>query len=112
MAHLIVLAAEFYVAIGAAVAAWFLLARIDAIAPAARGAYAFRPLLIPGMVLLWPLVLLRGAGWPAAAPRGHRRAQWRIWLVLSVVLPTVLIGAIALRQNGPTEAAPVRLAPP
>jgi hypothetical protein len=29
--------------------------------PAARGAYAFRPLLLPGLVLLWPLVAWRWA---------------------------------------------------
>jgi hypothetical protein len=112
MAHQIVLAAEFYAIIGAVVAAWFLLFRLDAIDPAARGAYTFRPLVIPGLVLLWPLVLLRCVGWPSAAPRQHRRAHWRIWLVLSAALPLLLLGAMALRQNGPTEAAPVRLAPP
>ncbi len=112
MAHVIVLAAEIYAAIGALVAAWFLLVAIDRIDPAARDALAFRPLLIPGLVLLWPLVLLRYRGWPATAPRDLRRAHWRIWLVLCAALPLLLIGALSLRQNGPTEAAPVRLAPP
>jgi hypothetical protein len=28
--------------------------------PAARGAYAFRLLLVPGTVLLWPLFVARG----------------------------------------------------
>ena len=32
---------------------------IEAIDPVARGAYAFRPLLLPGLALLWPLVLRR-----------------------------------------------------
>ncbi len=64
MAHVIVLAAEIYAAIGALVAAWFLLVAIDRIDPAARDALAFRPLLIPGLVLLWPLVLLRYRGGP------------------------------------------------
>jgi len=112
MAHLIVAIAELYAIIGAAVAAWFLLMRLDRIDPAARGAYAFRPLLIPGLMLLWPLVLLRCAGRLSAAPRHHRRTHFRIWLVLSAILPLLLFGAVALRQNGPTEAAPVRLAPP
>ena len=44
--------------------------------------------------------------------RAHRRAHRRIWLGLAVLLPLLLLGAMALRQNGPTEAAPVRLAPP
>jgi hypothetical protein len=37
----------------------FLLWGIDRIDPAAAGAYAFRPLLFPGIVLLWPVVALR-----------------------------------------------------
>src|SRR5438045_2004165 len=107
MAHVIVFLAEIYAALGAVIAAWFLLAAIDRIDPAARDAFAFRPLLIPGLVLLWPLVLRRYLGRPASTPRNLRRAHWRVWLVLSAALPLLLIGALALRQNGPTEAAPV-----
>ena len=112
MAHVLVLIAEGYAVIGAIVAAWFLLVAIDRIDPAARDAFAFRPLLIPGLVLLWPLVLRRYVRSSTTASRNLRRAHWRIWLVLSAVLPVLLIGALALRQNGPTEAPPVRLAPP
>ena len=61
MAATIVHAAVLYGAAGLAVAAIFLLWGIDRIDPAASGAYAFRPLLIPGIVLLWPAVLLRWA---------------------------------------------------
>ena len=61
MAATIVHAAVLYGAAGLAVAAVFLLWGIDRIDPAASGAYAFRPLLIPGIVLLWPAVLLRWA---------------------------------------------------
>ena len=61
MAVTIVHAAVLYGTAGLAVAAVFLLWGIDRIDPAASGAYAFRPLLIPGIVLLWPAVLLRWA---------------------------------------------------
>jgi hypothetical protein len=44
---------------GLIVAVAFLSVGIDRIDHAAVGAYAFRPLLIPGIVLLWPLVLWR-----------------------------------------------------
>lgn len=44
--------------------------------------------------------------------RRHRLAHRRIWMVLAVLLPALLLGAMALRQSGPTEAAAVRLAPP
>ena len=112
MARLIVDIAELYAVVGAVVAAWFLLLQLDRIDPAARGAYAFRPLLIPGLMLLWPLVLLRCAGRLSSTSRHHRRTHFRVWLVLSALLPLLVFGAVALRQNGPTEAAPVRLAPP
>ena len=42
---------------GCVVAAVFLLWGIDRVDPGATGGYAFRPLLIPGVVLLWPAVL-------------------------------------------------------
>jgi hypothetical protein len=61
MADLIVQAATIYVVIGAVIAIVFLLVGIDRVAPAARGAYAFRPMVAPGVVLLWPVVLLRWA---------------------------------------------------
>ena len=57
--HLVHQAAVAYSAVGAFVAAAFLLLGLDRVDPAARGAYAFRPLLVPGLVLLWPLVALR-----------------------------------------------------
>ena len=61
MAATIVNIVMLYGAAGLAVAAVFLLWGIDRIDPTATGAYAFRPLLIPGVVLLWPTVLLRWA---------------------------------------------------
>jgi hypothetical protein len=51
-----------YAAAGLAVGLAFLLGPIERATPAARGAHAFRPLLLPGLILLWPLVLWR---WPA-----------------------------------------------
>jgi hypothetical protein len=41
--------------------------------------------------------------------RRHRAAHFRVWIVLSVLLPLLLIGTLALRRNGPIEAAPIPL---
>ncbi len=110
-------AAWVYVGAGALVAVAFLafgLARVD---PGARGAYGFRPLLLPGLVLLWPLVLwrwwrfARGA-WPARAGRRYAATHRVVWTVLAVLLPLLLVSALALRQGGPMETAPVRLSAP
>ncbi len=62
--YLLVHCAMVYAAIGVVVALAFLMIGIDRVAPLARGAYAFRPLLVPGLVLLWPLVAIR---WIAVA---------------------------------------------
>lgn len=48
-----------YAVIGAVITFLFLVIGIDRIDPTARGAYAFRPLLIPGGIILWPLLAWR-----------------------------------------------------
>lgn len=59
MGELIVQVATIYLAVGVVVAVLFLLFGIDRIDPQARGAYLFRPMIAPGLVLLWPLVAWR-----------------------------------------------------
>ncbi len=48
-----------YAVAGAVVAAAFLLVGLDRTDAGARGAYTFRPLIVPGLVVIWPLVLWR-----------------------------------------------------
>lgn len=114
-------AAQAYSAVGALVAVAFLAFGLARVAHGARGAYAFRPLLLPGLVLLWPLVLwrwallARAAGHePVAIGLGRRYVgvHRAAWLLLAVLLPLLLVGALSLRQSGPLETAPVRLAGP
>jgi len=112
MGGAIILAVQAYGAIGALVAAWFLLWRIEQLDPMAHNAYAFRPLLVPGILLLWPLVLWRAAHVPSLPQREFRTAHRRIWIGLAIFLPLLVLGSLALRQNGPTEASPERLAAP
>ncbi|MBO6757587.1 MAG: hypothetical protein JJ902_14740 [Roseibium sp.] len=52
-------AGRYYLMVGALVAVAFLGFGIDRVDPSARGSFAFRPLLVPGICLLWPLVLVR-----------------------------------------------------
>lgn len=59
LAAWVVLGAQGYALAGLAVGMAFLLRGLDRVDPAARGAHAFRPLILPGLVLLWPLVVLR-----------------------------------------------------
>ena len=62
-ARIVIQVLEIYGYVGLAVAAVFLLFGIERVDAGARRAYAFRPLLIPGCVVLWPLVVVR---WIAA----------------------------------------------
>ena len=48
-----------YAAVGALVAIAFVLVGVERVDPAAAGALAFRPLLLPGAAMFWPLVLAR-----------------------------------------------------
>jgi hypothetical protein len=48
-----------YSVTGSAVALAFLFWGFDKVDKAAHGAYAVRPLLLPGLVLLWPMVFAR-----------------------------------------------------
>jgi hypothetical protein len=59
VAEAVVFLIEAYAAVGALVAAIFLLWGIDRVEVGARGSYAFRVLLVPGVIGLWPLVLWR-----------------------------------------------------
>lgn len=44
--------------------------------------------------------------------RRHRTLHWRAWLLLAVLLPAILIGALLARQDRAVPAPPVRLAEP
>ena len=44
--------------------------------------------------------------------RRHRAAHRRIWTFFLALLPLILLAAVALRQNGPTEAAAIQISPP
>ncbi|MEO1206654.1 MAG: hypothetical protein AAFV45_10000 [Pseudomonadota bacterium] len=59
IAAVLILLVQGYGIIGAVAAVAFLLIGIDRIDEDARGSYAFRPLLIPGIIVLWPIVLVR-----------------------------------------------------
>ncbi len=104
--------------LGLLAAAAFLAFGLDRVDPDAKGAFVFRALLIPGLVLLWPLVLIR---WLALARgeldymhkhRPPRAAHGRVWSVLAALIPLVFVLAMALDQPQHPDAAPVQLSKP
>ena len=72
MAAAIVQIVTVYLAVGVVVGVAFLFLGVDRVDPAARGAYAFRPLLLPGLTLLWPLVIFRWRSLTASGGEGIR----------------------------------------
>ncbi len=100
---------------GGVVAAAFLTIGIDRIEANARGAYIFRVLLIPGVLLLWPLVLWRWAVLEAGRDEWQkrhappRRAHRRVWAVLAVAIPVLLVAALAMNQHWPADYAPEKI---
>ena len=118
MAAGLISAFEVYGLVGLAVSAVFLAWGIDRVEENARGAFVFRPLLIPGVVLLWPLVLWRWAAlergrdrW-ASRHRPPRRLQHWLGVALSAAIPAILFGALLVRQDGPFERPAELLEPP
>lgn len=92
---------------GAGVAIVFLMFGIGRVDDEARGSYIFRPLLVPGVLLLWPLVVWRWVQAEMSGPHAFRRdrplrdAHGYVWLVLAVLIPAILIGSLAIRQTLP-----------
>jgi len=59
MATSIIVAGQIWLGVGVLVACAWLTVGVGRVDPAARGAFAFRLLVAPGCVLLWPLLLHR-----------------------------------------------------
>ena len=118
MAATLILIVQIYAGIGALVATVFLTVGMGRVEENARGAYIFRPLLIPGVLLIWPIVLLRW--WqleadrlrPAARHEPQLRLQRWLGFTLGLLLPLILMSALVLRQDGPFERPAVLLEAP
>jgi hypothetical protein len=115
IAQALVMAMQAWGGIGAVTAAVFLTVGIDRIDQDARGAYVFRPLLIPGVMLIWPLVLWRWwqietqtSGW-AARYRPVRQAHGAATILMSVGIVTIVSLGLSVRKDWPADIAPVQL---
>ena len=113
----LLLICKYYLYAGTAVAAVFLSYGLGRVDENAQGAWVFRPLLIPGVLLIWPLVIWR---W-AVLQRGEQKldrhrmpriVQDRAQLGFIVAIVGVLILAFVVRQDPASLAAPVLLEEP
>jgi len=101
--------------VGAGVAVLFLTVGVDRIDPDARGAYVFRLLLIPGILMLWPLVLWRWAREETGRARWQGRyspprAHGALAVAMGVVIALTLIVSLSIRQTWPDHIAPQQIA--
>ncbi|MFK7754496.1 MAG: hypothetical protein AB8B51_18355 [Sedimentitalea sp.] len=109
---------EYWALIGALVAAVFLTIGIDRIDEDARGAYAFRPLLVPAILVIWPLVLWRW--WVLENDRDRPLARFAppraAHTIVAAVLAVAVIGVILLgwsqRQSWPGDFVPEQISNP
>lgn len=106
-----------YLYIGAAVALVFLMFGLGRIDENAQDAWIFRPLLIPGVLLIWPLVIWR---W-IVLQRGEEKLdrhrmprirQERVQLAFIVAIPVILLVAVSLKTDPASLAVPVLLEAP
>ncbi len=104
--------------IGGVVAAFFLVIGIDRIDEDARGAYVFRPLIVPGILLIWPLVLWRwwvletGRDNPDARFHPVRSAHGVAAFSMAIIITVTVIIGLSNRQEWPADFEPVRLSAP
>lgn len=108
----IIAIATWYLYAGAAVAAVFIVFGIGRLDENAEGAWVFRPLLIPGVLLIWPLVIWRSAIlWRGEEKLDRhtmpRNRQDRAALVFICAMPLIIIVALVTRQDPGALAPPV-----
>lgn len=115
MAAGLVVFAEYWLMAGGIVASLFLIFGIDRIDEDARGAYIFRPLLVPGVLLIWPLVLWRwyaletGCSEESKRYAAVRKPHGAVALVMALALAIIISLGFSVRQTWPAHIAPERL---
>ena len=114
-AEAILLALRIWGSIGAVVAAIFLTIGMDRIDEDAQGAYVFRPLLIPGILVIWPLVLWRWYVYESGREvlgKRHlppRKAHFLVGWILPIGIALIILTGLNLRQTWPADIAPEQL---
>ncbi len=103
-----------YIYAGMAVAAVFLLFGLGRLDENAQGAWVFRPLLIPGVLLIWPLVIWRCVIlWRGEEKldrhRMPRRRQERVAVVFACAIPIIIFAAMFVRQDPAALPPPIQL---
>ena len=106
---------QIWLSIGGIVALFFLTVGIDRIDEDAQGAYAFRPLLVPACLLIWPLVLWRwyvlergNDRWPLRH-KPPREAHFWVAVTFAIAIPAIMLVGFSQKQEWPAEFQPQKL---
>ncbi|MEP5729506.1 MAG: hypothetical protein ABJL67_09020 [Sulfitobacter sp.] len=117
-AEAILMGLRIWGSIGVIVAAVFLTFGMDRIDEDAQGAYVFRPLLIPGILVIWPIVLWRWYVYETNSEVLERRyapprkAHFAVGMILPAGIALIILTGLAIRPNWPSDIEPVRLSAP
>lgn len=117
-AELILFAIKAWGVIGALVAIPFLTFGIDRLDEDARGAYVFRPLLVPGILLIWPVILWRwyvlvdGKDEWSHRYRPRRTSHQWVALIMPIAIVVIIMAGLSVRQSWPSDIAPIQLSVP
>ncbi|WP_371224849.1 hypothetical protein [Roseovarius sp. 2305UL8-3] len=114
-AETLILLVQIWGGIGVVVSVTFLTFGLGQIDEDARGAITFRPLLVPGILVLWPLVVWRW--WVLATGRDKwrlrhappRRSHHVVAIIMAVLIALSLLTSYSIRQTWPSDIAPVQL---
>jgi len=104
-----------WTAIGGVVALIFLTFGIDRIDEDARGAYVFRILMVPAILLIWPLVLYRwyiletGKDNWEKRHKPPRNAHFWVAIIFALAIPSIILLGLSQRQIWPVDFVPQKL---
>jgi hypothetical protein len=113
----LIMFATWYLYAGAGVAVVFVVFGIGRLDENAQGAWIFRPLLIPGVLLIWPLVIWRCVVlWRGEERmdrhRMPRKGQEKVALAMICAVPLIIALAVFVRQDANALALPILLEAP
>ena len=106
---------QIWMTIGAVIALVFLTIGIDRIDEDAQGAYAFRPLLVPALLVIWPLVLWRwfvletGNDKWEKRYKAPRNAHFWVAIIFALSIPSIIVLGLAQRQTWPADFTPQQI---
>lgn len=106
---------QMWMIVGALIAVVFLTIGIDRLDEDAQGAYVFRPLLVPALLVIWPLILWRWFVLETGRDRWEKRytpprnAHFWVAIIFAISIPVIIMVGWAQRQVLPADFTPQKI---